>query len=90
MYLIKKEKEEVFLMKIIHLKRVKMKVTPFGGLLLVHDFIRNISLEALLKDRFPPPGSSRGRSPWQFISSTILMQHAGGREGIHSYVSLSG
>ncbi|MCD6238001.1 MAG: hypothetical protein J7K51_01525 [Thermotogae bacterium] len=54
-------------MKIIHLKRAKMEVTPFGGLLLVHDFIRNIGLEAFVKDRFPPPGSNRGRSPWQFI-----------------------
>jgi len=65
-------------MKIIHLKRVKMEVTPFGGLLLVHDFIRNIGLEAFVKDRFPSPDSNRGRSPWQFISSTILTQHAEG------------
>ena len=57
-------------MKIIHLKRTKMEVTPFGGLLLVHDFIRNIDLEVFVKDRFSPPGSNRGRSPWQFISST--------------------
>ncbi|RKX52631.1 MAG: hypothetical protein DRP50_07115, partial [Thermotoga sp.] len=42
-------KQEVFLMKIIHLKRAKMEVTPFGGLLLVHDFIRNIGLEAFVK-----------------------------------------
>ncbi|RKX52065.1 MAG: hypothetical protein DRP50_07900, partial [Thermotoga sp.] len=69
-------------MKIIHLKRAKMEVTPFGGLLLVHDFIRNIGLEAFVKDRFPAPGSNRGRSPLQFISSTILMQHAGGRKVI--------
>ncbi|RKX55026.1 MAG: hypothetical protein DRP50_03535 [Thermotoga sp.] len=48
-------------MKIIHLKRAKMEVTPFGGLLLVHDFIRNIGLEAFEKDRFPAPGSNRGR-----------------------------
>ena len=54
-------------MKIIHPKRVKMKVTPFGGLLLVHDFIRNIGLEVFVKDRFPASGSNRGRSPWQFI-----------------------
>ena len=50
-------------MKIIYLKRAKMEVTPFGGLLLVHDFIRNIGLEAFVKDRFPAPGSNRGRSP---------------------------
>ncbi len=38
------------------LKRAKMEVTPFRGLLLVHDFIRNIGLEAFVKDRFPVPG----------------------------------
>ncbi|MCD6239050.1 MAG: hypothetical protein J7K51_06990 [Thermotogae bacterium] len=60
----------------------KDKSHSIRGLLLVHDFIRNIGLEAFVKDRFPPPGSNRGKSPWQFISSTILMQHAGGRKVI--------
>lgn len=48
-------------MKIIQLKRAKKRATPFGGLILIHDFIHNIGLEAFVKDRFPAPGSNRGR-----------------------------
>ena len=53
-------------MKIIQLKRAKMEVTPFGGLLLVHDFIRNIGKETKIGFglEYLPFSSFRGNAVW--------------------------